>query len=261
MRNSTLFGISACFLRVVFVAILLRVCVAAQAAPEISGNARSESPSSEVLVPAKSSNGKWGYQDKYGAYVIPPQFVHAEPFHNDLALVCTTWGFNLFGKTEGVYLFARVGYIDRIGKFAIGPLFAEGASDFSEGLAAFQPGISSWGTAKWGYLDKTGKWAIKPRFVRASDFSEGIAAVQVLNGKEITGKEPEFKWGYIDHTGSFVIPPQFDGAMPFKSGVAIVRTQVPPGLHIHPTRCIDRKGNFVTACPPARKPEIPDLGK
>ena len=102
-----------------------------------------ESPSSQVLVPTKSSNGKWGSQDKYGAYAISPQFVHAEPFHNDLALVFSTWGINLFGKTEGVYLFGRVGYIDRTGKFAIGPLFAEGAGNFSEGLAAFHPGISS----------------------------------------------------------------------------------------------------------------------
>jgi hypothetical protein len=191
--------------------------------------------------------------DKNGSYAIRPQFAHAEAFQEGLALVQTTWGVNLLGKTEGVYLFGRVGYIDVSGKYVIGPRFAEHARGFSEGLAAFQPGASSWGNAKWGYLDKVGKWAIKPRFEIATDFSEDLAAVQLSQGKDAAGKELAAKWGYIDHAGQFVIPPEFDGAMPFHNGIAIVRTQAPPGYHIHPKRCIDKQGKFVAPCPPATR--------
>jgi hypothetical protein len=156
---------------------------------------------------------------------------------------------NLLGKTEGVYLFGRVGYIDDAGKFVIGPRFAESARDFSEGLAAFQPGVSSWGNEKWGYLDKTGKWAIKPRFNIATNFSEGLASVQVSNGKKTAGREPDRKWGYVDLTGQFVIPAKFEGAEPFLNGRAVVRTELEPGQRLHPRRCIDRQGNFVDPCP------------
>jgi hypothetical protein len=189
--------------------------------------------------------------DKNGSYAIRPQFAHAESFQEGLALVQTTWGVNLMGKTEGVYLWGRVGYIDVNGKFVIGPRFAENARGFSEGLAAFKPGTSSWGNAKWGYLDKAGKWAMKPRFEIAGDFSEDLAPVQVSQGKDAAGKELEPKWGYIDHAGQFVIPPQFYAAMPFKKGIAIVRTKPPQGYRIHPTRCIDKQGKFIAQCPHA----------
>jgi hypothetical protein len=257
--TNTVRGIQVSLLTFASVAGFLSVPGASQTTPQASGPVSPESYSASPLVPSKASNGEWGYQDKSGTYVIPPQFVHAEPFHEGLALVYTTWGMNLLGKTEGVYLFGRVGYIDTTGKFVIGPRYAESARAFSEGLAAFQPGVSSWGNSKWGYLDKAGKWAIKPRFGIATDFSEGLACVQVSQGNGTAGKEPEHKWGYIDHTGEFVIPPQFEGGGPFYNGVAIVRTQLPPGQHIHPRRCIDRQGNFVTPCPPARPPK--SLGK
>ena len=199
---------------------------------------------SELLIPARDSKGKWGYQDRAGTFVIAPQFAHANSFSDGLALVYTTWGMNLLGKTEGVWLFARAGYIDHAGKFVIKPRLVENARDFSEGLAAFEPGASSWGTADWGYLDKTGKWAIKPQFAIAGEFSEGLAPVAVRLGKK-TGNEP---WGYIDHTGKFVIPAQFYRANAFRDGIAVVFTKAeePPPLTVR--RCIDKQGSFVK-CP------------
>jgi hypothetical protein len=106
---------------------------------------------------------KFGYIDSTGRLVIPLKFAHARPFSEGLALVYTTWGMNIFGRTEGWDLFRRAGYIDHTGKFVIGPRYVENAASFSEGVAAFQPGVASPGNAKWGYLDKSGKWAIKPQ--------------------------------------------------------------------------------------------------
>lgn len=64
---------------------------------------------------------------------------------------------------------------------------------------------------KWGYINKEGQFVIKPRFQKASDFSEGLAAVQVGD-----------KWGYIDKQGRFVISPQFDFTWKFSDGLAWV---------------------------------------
>jgi len=241
--------------------------------------------SNTKLLPAKSNEGKWGYKDASGVYriqpqfdaamrfseglaavalhkkvgyidttgkmVISPQFVDGEPFHEGFALVYTTWGMNIFG-TEGWDLFRSAGYIDQAGKIVIGPRLAENARSFSEGVAAFQPGVASPGNAKWGYLDKTGEWAIKPRFAIASDFSEGLAAVEVSVGKETGQEEPTCKWGYIDHSGNFAIPPQFDGAMPFRNGVAVVSVRTQDSRLRRP-RCIDKQGNAIGGCSPQHR--------
>jgi len=241
------------------VVALIAVCCAAQA----DKNATSTVPPqfdrvgafSEGLAVVKLKK-KFGYIDTGGRLVIPLKFAGAAPFSEGLALVYTTLGMNLFGKTEGVWLFASAGYIDRSGKFVIEPRLVENASKFSEGLAAFEPGASSWGTAKWGYLNTAGKWELKPSFEIATDFSEGLAAVKISVGKEPGQKEPTYKWGYIGHTGKFVIPPQFYGAMPFSDGVAVVSEWNKYG-HLHPRRCIDKEGNWVDSCPSRKPRKIP----
>ncbi len=244
----------------------------------------------QLLTAAKSSNGKWGYKDASGAYRIPPQFetatnfseglaavalhkkigyidptgkmvisprfVHGEPFHEGLALVYTTWGVNVLGRAEGWDLFRRAGYIDHTGKFVIEARLTENAESFSEGVAAFQPGVATPGNSKWGYLDKTGKWAIKPQFEIATDFSEGLAAVEVLTGKEASQKEPTHKWGYIEHSGNFAIRPQFFGAKPFRNGIARVYMWDMQG-HLHLRQCVDKQGNFVAPCPAGKPEKIP----
>ena len=265
--------------------LILSACAWAQTTAG-SNEAPSASPS-DLPVPVKSSDGKWGYQDKTGTYVIPPQydraedffeglaavglrekfgyidptgrvviplqFAHASSFSDGLALVYTTWGINLLGEMEGVWLFARAGYIDHTGKFVIKPRLVENARDFSQGLAAFEPGPSSWGSAKWGYLDKTGKWAIKPQFDIAGSFSEGLAPVAVYLDKKSGNRE---KWGYIDQAGKLQIPAEFDGAAAFQHGVARVffaeKNAKFEHMH-HPRgewgwRCIDQGGSLVE-CP------------
>jgi hypothetical protein len=196
------------------------------------------------LKPAKAADGKWGFQDKSGVYRIPPKFHFAHGFSEGLALVYTTSGTHILG-TEGWDLFRRVGYIDSTGRFVIEPRFAEGAADFSEGLAAFSPGVIYPGDGKWGYLDKSGKWTVKPQFNSASQFSEGLAAVALY-------KDGEEQWGFIDSTGIFQIPVQFWGARPFRNGIAVVsvrdrESRAGQHMHIPEYRCIDKKGAFV-AC-------------
>jgi len=283
-------SISSCML-----AALITVHCAAQAGQEVNPNPPTPDPS-ESLAPAKGSNGKWGYQDKSGTFIVPPQFdraerfseglavvglkekfgyidmsghiaipvrfVHAASFSEGLALVHTTWGMNLLGKVEGVWLFGRAGYIDHEGKFVITPRLVENAKDFSQGLAAFEPGPSSWGTAKWGYLDKAGRWAIKPQFDVAGSFSEGMAPVAVFLDK----KSNREKWGYIDQAGKLQIPAQFDGAQAFHQGVAkvFVAEKDAKFEHMHHPKwqfwgCIDRAGETVKC--PAKPAQQQNLGE
>jgi WG containing repeat len=188
---------------------------------------------SEGLAPAALGK-KFGYIDVTGRFVIEPQFVFAEPFSEGRALVFPDWGVNFFGQAEGYTLFVRAGYIDHTGKMVIKDRFVENAHSFSEGLAAFQPGINyTYGQSKWGYLDNSGNWAIQPQFDVAADFSEGLAAVCVH-----VQKGDRDKWGYIDKTGTLVIPVQFDKALPFASGLAKVKTSTG-------WRYLDKQGKFV----------------
>ena len=74
----------------------------------------------------------------------------------------------------------------------------------------------------YGYIDKRGNVVISPRFVAVGEFSEGLAAVEVVatgNGGCV--------WGYIDKTGNWVIEPEFTSAGPFSEGLAAVRKSRP----------------------------------
>lgn len=64
------------------------------------------------------------------------------------------------------------GYIDKQGRMAIAPAYAE-ATPFQNGLAAVRQG------GLWGYIDTKGQWVIKPRFANATGFNaEGTALAE-----------------------------------------------------------------------------------
>ncbi len=124
--------------------------------------------------------GKYGYRDKTGEFVIPPQFDYAGEFSEGLAVV----GLGKFPATKW-------GYIDRAGKVVI-PAQFDGAHDFSEGMAAVGLG------GKLGYIDRTGKLVVPPQFDEAQKFSGGRARVRII-------KEG---YGYISKSGERVVPLQ-----------------------------------------------------
>lgn len=141
---------------------------------------------SEGLVPAKQ-NGKWGYLDARGNFVIEPQFKQAHQFSEGLA---------------AVQIGEKWGFIDHSGHVVIAPRYEAGYdrrhNNFSEGVALvyFQQ--------KCVYLNKTGKILIRVQCSDGGQFSGGIASIQ--NGAEKTEKR-----GYINKAGKFVW-----GPVPFK---------------------------------------------
>jgi S1-C subfamily serine protease len=165
------------------------------------------------LFPAVK-DGKYGFIDIRGQFVIPPSFTNAGNFSEGLAAV-------LVG----------------------GEAHLERSSDGS-------PYITSEG-GKWGYIDRTGAMAIPPQFGSAMPFSEGLALVTLardsnapsldeylakarpLNPSYSDAELTEY-WektydrkqpvGYIDTNGIFKIIPQYENySSSFKNGMAHVR--------------------------------------
>jgi len=208
---------------------------------EAEGDRSSISEFSEgiaIVYKKGDKNYQFGFIDKTGKAIVPPQFDEALGFSEGLAavLVKDKWGF-----------------IDPSGKMVIQPQFEHVAS-FSDGLAPIQA------KNKWGYIDKTGKVVIEPRFEDYAVFSDGLAAVPneckygyLDKGGKFVAVSPdeaqklgdemvvsECRYGYIDKTGQMAIPAQFDQAQGFSDGLAAVQVKEKWGY-------IDKTGKFVIA--------------
>src|SRR5208283_4601113 len=128
---------------------------------------------------AASLNGRWGYIDQSGRWVIQPQFGEAGAFEaagefsEGLAPVMNG---KHFSKT------AKFGFIDRTGRYVIAPKF-DWAGSFSEGAAAVCTGPCRFPAPPerpgYGYINKAGDYVIGPqsRWESFAPFSEGRAWV------------------------------------------------------------------------------------
>jgi len=158
------------------------------------------------LTPVEK-NGKWGYTDRNGKWVIQPRYVLALDFlPTGIAAVVDDSGWV---------------YIDKKGDLVIRPfLFDNGPDYFSEGLARFTV------NNRFGFFDEYGKIVIQPRFDFARPFSGGFAAV-CEGGENRRDGEHSYrhggKWGFINKTGKIIIPLQYDQVKNFSEGQAQVR--------------------------------------
>lgn len=177
-------------------------------------------------------DGKTGFINMKGEFVVEPQYEVAQPFSEGFAVV-------------GDYDLMEFHYIDTTGEIVFDILF-QYARDFSEGLASvnidgkkvyinhsgeivlepelgasgcFSEGMATictgeWPTAKVGFINITGECVIEPQYGSAHEFSEGLASVMV-------GVWADGKYGFINKDGEFVIEPVFDSASSFSEGLAI----------------------------------------
>ncbi|MCH7975713.1 MAG: WG repeat-containing protein, partial [Bacteroidetes bacterium] len=119
-----------------------------------------------------NADGRWGFIDTTGTYVVNPFMNSARDFSEGRARV----------KTTGY----RWSFMDTSGAVVIETEFDE-IEDFADGLALYEE------DGRWGYLDPAGAVAIIPQFDEARSFSDGRAAVKVGES-----------WGYIATDGQFV---------------------------------------------------------
>jgi hypothetical protein len=155
-------------------------------------------------------NGKWGFLNSSGTFVIAPQFNWASHFSEGLAAV-------MVGK--------KFGFIDESGRLVIQPLYRD-AGDFSEGLARVKVGgatvhhegstITKGNDNNWQFIDKSGNIVFKIKADEVGDFSEGMASARIIKTKRY------LRCGYLDRQGQWAIAPQFELCEPFSHGTAKV---------------------------------------
>lgn len=195
-------------------------------------------------------NGKYGFIDSLGNEVIKPQYLYASYFNEGIALVIVDTTCTLFNtsrnKIDSPYYVLpkpkkikyKYGYISLDNRLAIDTTliyeFEDGENEWddikkliSQGKQLNLQWLSCSGdrilyqdsiTKLFGYMNSKGKNIIIPQYKDGYQFSEGLAAVQVLN----KGLKDLPKWGYIDINGNLVIESKYSSASTFKESKAIV---------------------------------------
>ncbi len=217
----------------------------------VSTTASSDAQASTTGLYPAPTDGKWGYIDNTGTFIITPQFDSAERFWDGLAAVTVKGEVGYIDKTgasvikpkyekggrfsEGlaaVVVNGRVGFIDRTGALAIAAKFYDDGrvTSFSFSRGLFPASLDG---KKWGYIDKTGRWALQPQYAGARGFSESLAGAS------------DGHWGFIDQTGTWVIQPQFLAVGEFSEGVAPAAGREGDATHPHTlTGFIDKKADW-----------------
>ncbi len=141
--------------------------------------------------------GKFGFINKQGDFVIPPQFDDVCEFHEGRAPVC------MKSRDAEGWPIRRWGVIDRTGRLIV-PAIYETIWDFEEGMAkAVAVGkFDMTRDGDDGFLDLDGRLAIPCRFRTVSPFQNGLAMVRVGNYSDDKGWD-----GYINKKGEFVWRP------------------------------------------------------
>ncbi len=188
-------------------------------------------PFSEGLAPV-SLNGKIGFINKNGHFVIPPQFDLARPYSEGIANVVVfdeakrIWDDRYIDKngkvlfsyqyeipgTQSLHEYAGTtnslnAYKQRFRLLSFDDFDFQDDNDFRNHLALV------WDEANYGFKDRSGKFVIKPAYKRAHAFSDGMAIVS--DGD---------KFGFIDREGKMVVPPTFKKVKKFTEGLAAVST-------------------------------------
>lgn len=195
-------------------------------------------------------------------------------FHDGLALVVKDGKYGYINERgEEAIPCQRKAYIYRDGEIDETVL-----PDFSEGMAMFYTftadksaynGVDE-STFRYGYINKDGQEVIPAQYKGASDFHEGLALVEDLNGKQmfinksgemmaeidskyrceggindglalVSQNSGYMSYGFIDKTGKVVIPLKYSSAKPFSEGLAYVSNDSFEGF-------IDTKGNEAFSC-------------
>ncbi|MBK6341930.1 MAG: WG repeat-containing protein [Flavobacteriales bacterium] len=131
------------------------------------------------LAWAKTKEGKVGFINRKGEWVITAQFDAAEDFDE-------ASGMARVKQADAWMYVARDGSIMRMTDTQVW-------GDFSDGLAKGKKG------ELFGFFDKSGTWVIQPQFQGVRDFKNGYAAA----------KQGE-KWGFIDTAGKWAVEPKFE---------------------------------------------------
>lgn len=168
-------------------------------------------------------NGKWGFIDNAGSWLIKPQYTEENGFDE----------LNKAGELTFVENFLPVkiqgkwGFMNRAGEMIIAAIYDD-VRPFSEGLAAVAL------NKKWGYMDTGGQMVISPQFDACGPFKEGLALITVDKGT-VTGWSPFIgltkkavrEYVYVDRAGKIAITGPFSDVVPSEWQHAIFSGAIP----------------------------------
>ena len=220
----------------------------------------SDSPgySGEVYFRAHTITARFNGTPPETTGIRPRKFYRAEPFKNGVAVInyidntcryprngielINTSGdiivplgkyINLWPLNEGFFIVRGNKHytilINNMGEIVSDKYYD--FQPFSEGLSAAYDN-----TGKCGFINKTGEVVIPFKYDCARPFSEGLAAVGIINN------QGDAKWGYIDKDNNLVIDyVSYRWVEEFKNGLAVFRQYNGLGL-------IDKTGSVVVPC-------------
>ena len=121
----------------------------------------------------KCNNGKYGFINTKGKFIIKPIFDDVDVFKNEISRV----------KYNGKW-----GFINLHGKTIIEPIYEEASEFKNNNLSLIKY------NGKWGFINLYGKTIIEPIYEEASEFKNNLSLIK-YNGK----------WGMINLEGKMVI--------------------------------------------------------
>jgi len=153
-------------------------------------------------IPFKyEEDGKWGFIDLSGKIIIEPTYEHKPLFYNNgYAIISSDTAYyyiNLQGDTIGSYYYTAnlfndnralirdrnrdLFFIDEHGTIVfkldtVDQGEVQRCNNFKNGLALIVTRNN-----RYGYIDRNGNITIEPQYSSASDFSEGLAIVEISN--------------------------------------------------------------------------------
>ncbi len=225
-------------------------------------------PDERPLLEAVAIDGRWGFQNAEGEWVIPPQFDDAQDFSEGLGLAAVKLK-NTGGdeapenpptksKAEGEEESENPdsstlawGVINTDGKWLIPPRFSR--------IRPFREGISiAWESeqegAMIGLLSTQGRWRPLMGISEITDFNEGVATATRSNGAlcrlypdgacqgaynaiDIQRKDdrfaiarlgPQGPFGYLGPDDEWIVQPRFSNARFFEGDYAMASQKLPP---------------------------------
>lgn len=208
----------------------------------------------KYLYPIRE-NGLYGYIDSTGNRVIEPEYLWSSTFHDGLAMVVVDTIYRIMLDTmayevgerdtlASLYrMYAKYGYIDKSGKFAIEPNYIcyvtmpkigfitkdmDDCFNAFNRLSFYDKRAMFYDTTTWknGYIDLHGKVIIEPKYYYSEPFNEGLAVVRdavaepiFTNGACITPSR--LRCAYIDTLGNAVTEFKYESLRSFSSGRGI----------------------------------------
>jgi hypothetical protein len=183
-------------------------------------------------------NGKFGFIDKSGRFVIRPIFDIAGTFdENGLAIVSIDHA---------------AGMIDRSGHVVV-PLRYDAVGTFSNGGVALVRANDLWGA-----VDRHGRVVVPIRFKYLEPFGKNNVTAATLDGDYLNPTAMSH-WGLVDRSGKFISAPIYQRIDEFDHPRSRGGPLAPPGLAAaysinvdgeEITRYINRRGNVVLSLPP-----------